>query len=354
MDQTLSTALRAELLELLRSTQSQVAARSSTTTSAHEGFATFELPQEPTVEDFEGNLKQVMANLPLEAGLNSKSPFVQHTLRFVSSTATATQELAEHVCVGISESLTKLRVVHEALSSSLSTATDGAFQDQVQDLVQSTEEVMQHLSDVAETTFDYQAGLFGHLQSMVTGQAAAVRGNSAYLLDGQTYPWMRTSSSTTAPPSRLATNRNALAATQAALATNLTSEELIRRNPTIAYRYTLVRDPQGKGREKTVANRDGGEKSQRCFNCNEVGHYSSNCRYAKRDRSRDRDEKPTSRRRRQRRSHSRSESSRSRSRSPLRKQSSTDRHARDRPVGSPPPMLAIKAGPAAKKARRKD
>ena len=76
VDQTLSTALRAELLELLRSTQSQVAARSSTTTSAHEGFATFELPQEPTVEDFEGNLKQVMANLPLEAGLNSKSPFV--------------------------------------------------------------------------------------------------------------------------------------------------------------------------------------------------------------------------------------------------------------------------------------
>ena len=200
VDQTLSTALRAELLELLRSTQSQVAARSSTTASAQEVFATYELPQEPTVEDFEGNLKQVMANLPLEAGLNSKSPFVQHTLRFVSSTATATQELAEHVCVGISESLTKLRVVHEALSSSLSTATDGAFQDQVQDLVQSTEEVMQHLSDVAETTFDYQAGLFGHLQSMVTGQAAAVRGNSAYLLDGQTYPWMRTSSSTTPPP----------------------------------------------------------------------------------------------------------------------------------------------------------
>ena len=66
---------------------------------------------------------------------------------------------------------------------------------------------------------------------MVTGQAAAVRGNSAYLLDGQTYPWISSASSAAAPPSRLANNRNALAATQAALATNLTSEELIRRNP---------------------------------------------------------------------------------------------------------------------------
>ena len=149
---TLSTALRAELLELLRSTQSQVVARSSTTTSAHEGFTAYELPRNPTVEDFEGNLTQVMANLPLEAGLNSKSPFVQHTMRFVKSAAVATQELAENVSVGVSESLTKLSVIHEALSTSLSTATEGAYRDQVQDLVLSTEEVMQHLSDVAETT----------------------------------------------------------------------------------------------------------------------------------------------------------------------------------------------------------
>ena len=140
------------------------------------------------MEDFEGNLTQVMANLPLEAGLNSKSPFVQHTLRFVKSAAVATQELAENVSGGVSESLTKLGVIHEALSTSLSTATEGAYRDQVQDLVLSTEEVMQHLSDVAETTLDYQAGLFGNLQSMLTGQAAAVRGNSAYLLDAQTYP----------------------------------------------------------------------------------------------------------------------------------------------------------------------
>ena len=146
-DLTLSSALRAELLELLRSTQNQVAARSSTATSSYEGFSTFELPKNPTVEDFEGNLKQVMANLPLEAGLNSKSPFVQHTLRFVNSTATATQELAEHTCGGISESLTKLRVIHEALSASWSAATDGAYRDQVQDLVLSTEEVMQHLAE---------------------------------------------------------------------------------------------------------------------------------------------------------------------------------------------------------------
>ena len=80
-----------------------------------------------------------------------------------------------YICVGISESLTKLRVIHEALSASLSAATDGAYQVQVQDLVQSTEEGMQHLSGVAETTLDYQSGLFGHLlQSMVIDQAAAV------------------------------------------------------------------------------------------------------------------------------------------------------------------------------------
>ena len=133
--ETLSTALRAELLELLRSTQSQVAARSSTTASAHgDGYSSYESPKIPTVEDFEGNLKQVMANLPLEAGLNSKSPFVQHTLRFVNSAAAATQELAENVCVGISEALTKLGVVHEALNASLSAAAEGAYRDQVQDL----------------------------------------------------------------------------------------------------------------------------------------------------------------------------------------------------------------------------
>ena len=187
---------------------------------------------------------------------------------------------------------------------------------------------------------------------MITGQAAAVRGNSAYLLDGQTYPWISSSSNTTALPSRLAINRNALAATQAALATNLTSEELIRRNPTIAYRYTLIRDQGTKGREKAVSNRDAGEKSQRCFNCNESGHYANNCRYAKREKSRDRDDRSTSGRHRHKRSRSRSDSSRSRSRSPPRKHASLERHVR--PVGSPPPMLAIKAAPAAKKARRKD
>ena len=300
--ETLSTALRAELLELLRSTQNQVAARSSTTTSAHEGFASYEPPRIPTVEDFEGNLKQVMANLPLEAGLNSKSPFVQHTLRFVNSAAAATQELAENICVGISEALTKLGVIHEALGTSLSTAAEGAYRDQVQDLVQATEEVVQHLSDVSEVSLDYQAGLFGHLQSMITGQAAAVRGNSAYLLDGQTYPWPSSSANATTLPSRLAINRNALAATQAALATNLTSEELIRRNPTIAYRYTLVRDQGLKGRENKVVNRDAGEKTQRCYNCREPGHYASNCRYAKSEKSRDRDDRPTSGRHRHKRS----------------------------------------------------
>ena len=123
--ETLSTALRAELLELLRSTHGQVAARSSTTTSAHEGFSSYEPPKIPTVEDFEGNLKQVMANLPLEAGLNSKSPFVQYTLRFVNSAAAATQELAENVCVGISEALTKLGVVHKALSTNLTVSGSG-------------------------------------------------------------------------------------------------------------------------------------------------------------------------------------------------------------------------------------
>ena len=144
--EALSSALRAELLDLLRSTQSQGAARSSTVTSSYEGFSSYELPKNPTVEDFEGNLKQVMANLPLEAGLNSKSPFVQHTLRFVNSAATATQELAENVCGGISESLTKLRVIHETLSASLSATSEWAYRDQVQDLVLSTEEVMQAAS----------------------------------------------------------------------------------------------------------------------------------------------------------------------------------------------------------------
>ena len=51
----LSTALRAELLELLRSTQNQVAARSSTVASSYDSFSAFELPENPTVEDFEGN-----------------------------------------------------------------------------------------------------------------------------------------------------------------------------------------------------------------------------------------------------------------------------------------------------------
>ena len=51
---TLSTALRAELLELLRSTQSQVVARSSTTTSAHEGFPSLRTPEEPNGGRFRG------------------------------------------------------------------------------------------------------------------------------------------------------------------------------------------------------------------------------------------------------------------------------------------------------------